>query len=993
MQPKDLEASDIDVKIGTIWIPPEYYEEFIFETLNTPNYYKYDINVQYSGHSDIWNISNKSADYSNVNATQRYGTDRINAYWIMEDTLNLKNAEIKDRVIEPDGTVKYIPNKKETMLARQKQNQLKDEFKDWIFKDEQRRNHLVRLYNDTYNNIRPREYDGSHLDFFGMNPEIELRPHQKDAVARQLYGGNTLLAHVVGAGKSFTMIAAAMESKRLGLSNKNMFTVPNHLTEQLAAEALRLYPSAKVLVATKKDFKTKNRKKFCSRIATGDYDIVILGHTQFEKIPLSQERVHRMLSRQIEEITTSIADQKRSIGNNFNVKQMEKIKKNLQTRLEKLNDYSRKDDVIEFEELGIDRLFVDESQYFKNLFLVTKMRNIAGIQQTETKKSTDILMKCQYLDEITGGRGITFASGTPISNSMTELFTVQRYLQMNELRKRGLEHFDSWASVFGEIETAYELAPEGGKFRSKSRFAKFYNLPELMNMFKNVADVQTNDMLNLPMPRLKGGKHTNISVLPSDIQKNMIAELGSRADAVRNREVEPNVDNMLKITNDGRKIALDQRIINPLLPDDENSKINTAMKNIHEIWQRTKDDKSTQLVFCDISTPKKNGIFNIYDDLKNKWIDKGIPENEIAFIHDAKNEIQKARIFSKVRSGEIRILMGSTKMMGAGTNVQTKLKAVHHLDCPWRPSDLEQRDGRILRQGNNNEEVEIYRYVTEETFDSYSYQLVEQKQKFIGQIMTSKAPVRSAADLDEAALSYAEVKALATGNPLIKECMELEVDVSRLKLLKSEHRNQRYRYETQISTIMPNKIANIKQRIDGLKKDIDTVSKFESQGFSMVINETTYIEKKDAGQLLIFISKKLIDDKVHEIGEYKGMKLSVQNTSFFSSSKQVILQGNVMHIVDMGSDALGNIQRIDNMIKNLPDNLQHKVDEIETVENQLKIAKQEINKPFEHEIELKQKEKRLRVIKRELDMDKKDEVLDVNEDIAQQVVQDKCEAR
>ena len=688
VQPKDLEASDIDVKLGTVWIPTRYIEDFMFETLDTPRYLQYDIDVHYSEHTGSWNISRKSADTS-VNATQKYGTDRMSAYWIIEETLNQKSIRITDRNELPDGTVTYVLNKKETMLATQKQTLLQEAFRDWIFKDETRRNALVKMYNEQFNNIRPREYDGSHIEFIGMNPEIELREHQKNAVARQLYGGNTLLAHVVGAGKSFAMIAAAMESKRLGLSNKNLFTVPNHLTEQLAAEALRLYPSANVLVATKKDFQTKNRKKFCSRIATGDYDIVILGHTQFEKVPLSNERLIRMLEQQIDEIAFAIQEQSGRTGLRYNVKQMEKTKKSLEARLAKLNSQERKDDVIEFEELGIDRLFVDESQNFKNLFLVTKMRNVAGVSQTQAQKATDMFMKCQYIDELTGGRGVTFASGTPISNSMTEMYTVQRYLQMHELRKRGLHHFDCWASVFGETQTAYELSPEGNRFRMKTRFSKFFNLPELMSMFKNVADVQTNDMLDLPMPKLKTGEVINVSVQPTEIQRNMIMELGERADAVRNGDVEPTEDNMLTITNDGRRIALDQRLANPLLPDEENSKINSIMRNVLDVWKRTKGDKLTQLVFCDLSTPKGNGEFNIYDDLKLKWIEQGIPENEIAFIHDAKNEKQKASLFAKVRSGEVRILMGSTQMMGAGTNVQTRLIAIHHCDCPWRPSDLE----------------------------------------------------------------------------------------------------------------------------------------------------------------------------------------------------------------------------------------------------------------------------------------------------------------
>ena len=978
VQPKDLEASEIDVKLGTVWIPTRYIEDFMFETLDTPRYMQYDIDVHYSEHTGSWNISRKSSDTS-VNATQKYGTYRMSAYWIIEETLNQKSIRITDRTELPDGTVTYVLNKKETMLATQKQTLLQEAFKDWIFKDEARRNALVKMYNEQFNNIRPREYDGSHIEFIGMNPEIELREHQKNAVARQLYGGNTLLAHVVGAGKSFAMIAAAMESKRLGLSNKNLFTVPNHLTEQLAAEALRLYPSANVLVATKKDFQTKNRKKFCSRIATGDYDIVILGHTQFEKVPLSNERLIRMLEQQIDEIAFAIQEQSGRTGLRYNVKQMEKTKKSLEARLAKLNSQERKDDVIEFEELGIDRLFVDESQNFKNLFLVTKMRNVAGVSQTQAQKATDMFMKCQYIDELTGGRGVTFASGTPISNSMTEMYTVQRYLQMHELRKRGLHHFDCWASVFGETQTAYELSPEGNRFRMKTRFSKFFNLPELMSMFKNVADVQTNDMLDLPMPKLKTGEVINVSVQPTEIQRNMILELGERADAVRNGDVEPTEDNMLTITNDGRRIALDQRLANPLLPDEESSKINSIMRNVLDVWKRTKGDKLTQLVFCDLSTPKGNGEFNIYDDLKHKWVEQGIPENEIAFIHDAKNEKQKASLFAKVRSGEVRILLGSTQMMGAGTNVQSRLIAIHHCDCPWRPSDLEQRNGRILRQGNMNEEVEIYRYVTEQTFDAYSYQLIEQKQRFIGQIMTSKAPVRSAADLDEAALSYAEVKALATGNPLIKERMELDVEVSRLKLLKSEYRNQKYRYETQISTTLPRKISAINQRIRGLKIDIQTAKQYEDAEFSMIIVGKTYAEKKDAGELLLSSIKTIKDQEAHAIGHYKGFDILLQRDDLFKQP-YIELQGSIRHRIEMGSDAHGNIQRIDNLIKSLPDMLQHKVYELSSTEKQLEVAKQEVKKPFSQEFELKQKLMRLDELNHELAMDVKEETQDIGDE-------------
>ncbi len=979
VQPKDLEASEIDVRLGTVWIPADYIEHFIFEVLDTPNYYKYEINVNYSKHSGSFNISSKSMDRGNIKAYSTYGTSRINAYQIIEETLNQKSVRITDKKILPDGKEVYVVNKKETLIATQKQTLISEAFKDWIFKDEGRRNNLTTYYNEHFNNIRPREYDGSHIEFVGMNPELTLREHQKNAVARQLYGGNSLLAHVVGAGKSFAMIAAAMESKRLGLSNKNLFTVPNHLTEQLASEALRLYPAAKVLVATKKDFQTKNRKKFCSKIATGDYDIVIIGHSQFEKIPLSAERQVRMLEKQVDDLAYAIEEQKGNSGMRYNVKQMERTRKGLETKLANLNKQDRKDDVVEFEQLGIDRLFVDESHMFKNLFLFTKMRNVAGVSQTQAQKSMDMFMKCQCLDELTGGRGITFATGTPISNSMTEMYTVQRYLQMHELEKRGLQHFDSWASIFGETQTAYELSPEGNRFRTKTRFNKFYNLPELMSMFKNVADVQTNDMLDLPMPILKTGKVINVSVKPTDIQKKMIEELGDRADKVRNGDVDPTIDNMLTITNDGRMIALDQRLANVFYPDDENSKVNTLMQHVYDIWERETSMKGAQLVFCDISTPKSNGEFSIYVDLKKKWVNKGIPEKEIAYIHDAKNEKQKTILFSKVKSGDIRILIGSTFMMGSGMNVQTRLKAIHNLDVPWRPSDLEQRLGRILRQGNKYEEIEAYRYITEETFDAYSYQLIEQKQRFISQIMTSKTPVRSAADLDEAALSYAEVKALATGNPFIKEKMQLDVDVSRLKIIKTEFKNQKYRLESQISTHLHAKIKAIEERINGLTNDVSTASPYKDKDFSMVLQGVDYTEKKDAGALLLGLCKKVHQLKIRSIGTHKGFELSLQTDSLFKTDTYVEIKGKLTYRVSMGDDAFGNLQRIENTIKGLPDKLIQKQAEFENIGKQLETAKVEITKPFEQEFELRQKLTRLDELNHELAMDEKDDTPDIGD--------------
>ena len=980
VQPEDLEAGDIEVRLGTVWIPTNYIEDFMFELLETSYYGKRSIEVEYSKHSGSWYISNKSMKSYSIAASETYGTKRINAYQIIEETLNQKNVRITDKVIHPDGKEEYVLNKKETFLATQKQNLIKEAFRDWIFKDEKRRKHLVDYYNENFNNIRPREYDGEHLVFEGMNPVIELRPHQRNAVARQLYGGNTLLAHVVGAGKSFTMIAAAMESKRLGLSTKNMITVPNHLTEQIASETLRLYPSAKVLVATKKDFQKHNRKRFCSKIATGDYDIIIIGHSQFEKVPLSIERQIRTIEKEIDEIAYSISSERRYGAASFNVKQMERTKKSLEKMLERLNDQSRKDDVVTFEELGIDRLFVDESHGFKNLFVYTKMRNVAGVQQTQAQKAMDMYMKCKYLDEITGGKGITFATGTPVSNSMTELFTMQRYLQMHELEKRDLHHFDNWASVFGETQTAYELAPEGDRFRMKTRFSKFHNLPELMSMFKEIADIQTNDMLNLPIPELRGGKIHNITVKATEIQRTMIAELGERADAVRNGEVEPTEDNMLKITNDGRKIALDQRLANVCLPDDPNSKVNALMINVLEIWEREADEKGTQIVFCDMSTPKFNGEFNVYEDLKKKWVEQGIPEEQIAFIHETKNERQKASMFAKVRSGDIRIILGSTFMMGSGVNIQDRLKAVHHADVGWKPSSMEQRNGRILRQGNMYDEVEIYRYITENTFDSYSWQLLEQKQRFISQIMTSKAPVRSADDIDDSVLSYAEVKALATGNPLIKERMELDVEVGKLKMLKAEHKNRTYRLQEQISTRLPEKIKAIELRIKGYEADIQTAASFIDKDFSMSLNGIAYDDKKKAGEMILALSKQVHQISGKTVGEYKGFPMTINADSLFKAESYIELKGAISHKVYLGDDSFGNITRLDNAIKGFEEQLKHYTDNMDNTKKQLESAKKEVEKPFPQEFELKQKTARLNELNHELSMDKKEDVQDIGED-------------
>ena len=876
VQPKDLTASEISVRLGATWLPPDDVQEFIFHLLETPRYAQWNIKVHFSPFTSEWNIEGKSYDKGNVRAYNTYGTSRINAYKIIEETLNLKDVRIFDYIEDDEGKKKAVLNKKETAIAQSKQEMIKQEFQDWIWSDPERRERLCKSYNEKFNSVRPREYDGSHIIFNGMNPEIELREHQKNAVAHILYGGNTLLAHAVGAGKTFEMVAAAQESKRLGLCNKSLFVVPNHLTEQWAAEYLQLYPAANILVATKKDFETKNRKKFCGRIATGDYDAVIIGHSQFEKIPMSIERQRAILEQQLEEITGGIAELKRNRGENFSIKQLEKSKKSIRQKLDKLNDQTKKDDVVTFEELGVDRLFVDESHYYKNLYLYTKMRNVGGIAQTEAQKSSDLFMKCRYLDEITGGRGTVFATGTPISNSMVELYTIQRYLQYSTLVKNGLQHFDAWASTFGETITAVELTPEGTGYRAKTRFAKFYNLPELMAMFKEIADIKTADMLNLPVPE---AKYHNIAVKPSEMQKEMVASLAERAEQVRGGGVDSSVDNMLKITNDGRKLALDQRMLNDMLPDFEGSKINACVDNIYRIWKENADKKSAQLVFCDLSTPKNDGTFSVYNDIRKKLIERGIPESEVKFIHEADTDMKKKELFQKTRKGEVRVLLGSTQKMGAGTNVQDKLIALHDVDCPWRPSDLEQRSGRIVRQGNENPQVDIYRYVTEQTFDAYLYQLVEGKQKFASQIMTSKSPVRSAEDIDETALSYAEIKMLATGNPYIKEKMDLDIQVQKLKMLKSNFLSEKYGLEDKVIKFYPQQIAYLKSRVEGLTKDVETAKlhpkPIDEQPLGMMVSGVSYSEKAEAGQAIINACKSMNSPDAIPLGEYRGFQMEL----------------------------------------------------------------------------------------------------------------------
>ena len=972
VQPKDLTASEISVRLGATWLPPDDVQEFIFHLLETPRYAQWNIKVHFSPFTSEWNIEGKSYDKGNVRAYNTYGTSRINAYKIIEETLNLKDVRIFDYIEDDEGKKKAVLNKKETAIAQSKQEMIKQEFQDWIWSDPERRERLCKSYNEKFNSVRPREYDGSHIIFNGMNPEIELREHQKNAVAHILYGGNTLLAHAVGAGKTFEMVAAAQESKRLGLCNKSLFVVPNHLTEQWAAEYLQLYPAANILVATKKDFETKNRKKFCGRIATGDYDAVIIGHSQFEKIPMSIERQRAILEQQLEEITGGIAELKRNRGENFSIKQLEKSKKSIRQKLDKLNDQTKKDDVVTFEELGVDRLFVDESHYYKNLYLYTKMRNVGGIAQTEAQKSSDLFMKCRYLDEITGGRGTVFATGTPISNSMVELYTIQRYLQYNTLVKNGLQHFDAWASTFGETITAVELTPEGTGYRAKTRFAKFYNLPELMAMFKEIADIKTADMLNLPVPE---AKYHNIAVKPSEMQKEMVASLAERAEQVRGGGVDSSVDNMLKITNDGRKLALDQRMLNDMLPDFEGSKINACVDNIYRIWKENADKKSAQLVFCDLSTPKNDGTFSVYNDIRKKLIERGIPESEVKFIHEADTDMKKKELFQKTRKGEVRVLLGSTQKMGAGTNVQDKLIALHDVDCPWRPSDLEQRSGRIVRQGNENPQVDIYRYVTEQTFDAYLYQLVEGKQKFASQIMTSKSPVRSAEDIDETALSYAEIKMLATGNPYIKEKMDLDIQVQKLKMLKSNFLSEKYGLEDKVIKFYPQQIAYLKSRVEGLTTDVETAKShpkpIDEQPLGMMVSGVSYSEKAEAGQAIINACKSMNSPDAIPLGEYRGFQMEL----YFDTVQRnyvVKLKGETSRDVPLGDDAHGNIVRIDNGIERFEEALADTKNSLENTEKQFETAKQEIEKPFAKEEELRAKTARLDELNILLNMDKKE---------------------
>ena len=977
VMPTDLTASEISVRLGSTWLPVDDINDFMWELLGTPWYQHRNINVHFASFTGEWSIEGKSYDRGNVKVHNTYGTSRANGYKILEETLNLRDVRIFDYVEDENGKKTPVLNKKETAIAQGKQQLIKEAFAEWIWKDPDRRARLTKLYNEKFNSTRPREYDGSHLNFVGMNPEITLRPHQVNAIAHILYGGNTLLAHVVGAGKTYEMVAAAQESKRLGLCRKSLFVVPNHLTEQWASEYLQLYPSANILVATKKDFETKNRKRFCGRIATGDYDAVIIGHSQFEKIPMSVERQIAMLEQQEREILQGIDELKRNRGERFSIKQMEKARKSVKQKLEKLNDQSRKDDVVTFEELGVDRLFIDEAHYYKNLAAFTKMRNVGGISQTEAMKSSDLYMKCRYLDELTGGRGVVFATGTPISNSMVEMYTMQKYLQYGTLARNDLIHFDSWASTFGETVTAIELAPEGNGYRAKTRFAKFYNLPELMSMFKEVADVQTADMLDLPVPK---ANYHNVALKPSEQQKEMVKGLSERAEKVRNRMVNSSEDNMLCITNDGRKLALDQRLLNDMLPDSETGKVSACADNVFEIWKRTEADRSTQLVFCDLSTPKSDGSFNVYDDLKKKLIDKGVPDEEIAFVHAAETEAKKKELFGKVRSGQIRVLIGSTQKMGAGTNVQKKLIALHHLDCPWRPADLQQREGRIIRQGNDNPEVEIYTYVTENTFDSYLYQLVESKQKFIGQIMTSKSPVRSAEDVDEQALSYAEIKALCTGNPHIKEKMDLDIDVARLKLLKANHLSQHYALEDKILKEIPQKIASLEQRIVGYKADIayaEANTHPNEDGFSpMTIKGQAFADKKAAGTEILAICKSMTNTDPIPLGSYRGFEMELFFDSF-SREYKITLKNELRHTTALGTDIFGNIQRLDNLIASFPEKQTSCENQLENEKAQLENAKAELDKPFVHEEELKTKSARLAELNAMLDLNKKDnEIVD-----------------
>lgn len=992
--PKDLSAAEISVRLGATWIPQEDIQRFVMELLTPSSYAAGRLKVRYTPINGDWFIENKSSDMGNVKADSTYGTKRASAYRIIEDTLNLRDTRIFDYVYDEHGNKKAVFNAKETTAAQAKQEVIKQAFQDWIWKDPERRNRLVRYYNDTFNSVRPREYDGSHITFGGISPEITLRPHQVNAIAHILYGGNTLLAHKVGAGKTFEMVAAAQESKRLGLCQKSMFVVPNHLVGQWASEYLRLYPSANILVTTKQDFETGNRKKFCGRIATGDYDAVIIGHSQFEKIPMSIERQREQLEKQLDDIERGIDDVQAFKGEQFTVKQLMKTRKAIKTKLEKLNDTKRKDTVIDFEQLGVDRLFIDESHFYKNLYLYTKMRNVGGIAQTEAQKSSDLFMKCRYLDEITGNRGTVFATGTPVSNSMVELYSVQRYLQYDTLAQNGLQHFDSWASTFGETVTALELAPEGTNYRAKTRFAKFYNLPELMQMFREVADIQTADMLKLPVPKVN---YHNIKTKPSEIQTEMVASLAKRAEKVRARLVEPNIDNMLKITNDGRKLALDQRMIDPMLPDDPDSKVNACVDNVYRIWEEHADTKATQLVFCDLSTPKNDGTFNVYDDMREKLIARGIPAEQIRFIHEATTDAQKKELFGKVRSGEVRVLFGSTPKMGAGTNVQDRLIAIHNFDCPWRPSDLEQRQGRIERQGNMFPEVEVYRYVTEQTFDAYLYQLVESKQKFISQIMTSKSPVRSAEDVDEVALSFAEVKMLATGDARFKEKMDLDIQVSKLRVLKQSYLSEHYDLEDRVLKYYPQTIKEYEERIAGYENDAALAEQHKPQGedkfCSMTLKGVTYTEKADAGEMLLAICKDYPMSAPTEIGSYRGFRMEIYYDTV-NAHYCMNLCGKAKHKVDLGADALGNLTRIENELSKLPARLEAaKTKKAETIA-QLETAKEEIKKPFAFEDELKEKTERLNALNIELNLNEKDtSVMDTEPEQTEEQPERKCASR
>ena len=984
VQPKDLNASEIEVRLGANWIKAEYITDFMERVFKTPSYYiGSSIKATYSEISGAWNISGKSLDRSNPRVTNTYGTMRVNGYRLLEDALNLRDTKIYDTIYE-DGKERRVLNKKETMLAQQAQEAIRDAFKQWIFKDLDRREELCKVYNERFNAIRPREYDGSHIKFVGMTPEISLMPHQKNAVAHILYGNNTLLAHCVGAGKTFQMIAAGMESRRLGLAQKNLYVVPNHLTEQWGADFLRLYPNANVLVATKKDFEPANRKKFCSRIATGDYDAIIIGHSQFERIPLSPERQKSMIERQIQDITFAIAEAKaEDDGKSFTVKQMEKTKKTLQAKLQKLNDQSRKDDVVTFEQLGVDRLFVDESHFYKNMFLYTKMRNIAGIAQTDAQKSSDMFAKCQYLDEITGGKGVTFATGTPVSNSMVELYTIMRYLQYDTLQKLHLGHFDSWAASFGETVTAIELSPEGTGYRAKTRFARFFNLPELISLFKESADVQTADMLNLPVPE---AEYINEVLKPSETQQEMVSSFADRAERVRNGNVDPRTDNMLKITNDGRKLALDQRLINDLLPDEPESKVNLCVENAYQVWEESTPDKSTQLIFCDLSTPKADGTFNVYDDVREKLVAKGIPREEIAFIHEANTETKKAELFAKVRSGQVRILLGSTPKLGAGTNIQDRLIALHHLDCPWKPSDLEQQEGRILRQGNRNQKVKIFRYVTENTFDSYMWQILENKQKFISQIMTSKSPVRACDDVDDTALTYAEIKALATGNPYIKEKMDLDIQVSKLKLMRANHTSQIYSLESDIARRYPAEITAAKERIAGLKADLAVAKPLleqDKEKFSITVEDRVYTDRKEAGSAILAACAAMKIAKTEgQIADLGGFAISSRFDAFAQTFKLAIKRQS-SYTIELGSDPAGNIQRILNALASIEKTLPQVERRLETLQQQLAEAKEEVQRPFPQEAELNEKSARLAELNALLDMDEKgdDAALGMDEEV------------